>query len=249
MGHHERDERHETVKVKHELKRRVLTVAKVEKLTPRMRRVHFESPELRDFTSGSPDDHVKIFFDGAMRDFTPRRFDPKARTLVIDFALHEAGPATRWAQRAKVGDRLEIGGPKGSKVVPDDFDWYLLVGDESALPAIGRRVEELRAGVPVTTIVTIADQAERQLFETRASWSATWIERGAAIEGDADKLLRAVQKLKWPKGDGYVFVAGESAIAHALKDHLREEREHPKAWMRAKGYWKRGDEGVSVEVE
>ena len=76
-----------------------------------------------------------------MRDFTPRRFDSKTATLVIDFALHDAGPATRWALGARAGDRLEIGGPKSSKVVPDDFDGYLLVGDESALPAIGRRVE------------------------------------------------------------------------------------------------------------
>jgi NADPH-dependent ferric siderophore reductase len=57
----------------------------------------------------------------------------RGRTLTIDFAIHLAGPH-QWAAAAKVGDRLDIGGPRGSAVVPDDFDWYLLIGDEARCP-------------------------------------------------------------------------------------------------------------------
>ncbi len=138
-------QRHTTTRIRHELRRRMLTVASTELLTPRMRRFGFTSPDLHDFVSASHDDHVKLFFpavgndaDGrqtCMRDFTPRRFDQSLGMLIIDFALHEAGPATRWATAAQIGDTLEIGGPRGSSVVPDDFDWYLLIGDETALPA------------------------------------------------------------------------------------------------------------------
>ena len=71
-----------------------------------------------------------------MRDYTPRRHDAEAGTLEIDFALHEAGPATQWAEQAKVGDLLGVGGPRGSFIVPTDFDWHLLIGDDTALPAI-----------------------------------------------------------------------------------------------------------------
>jgi NADPH-dependent ferric siderophore reductase len=130
-------QRHATTRIRHEVRRRMLTVSSTELLTPRMRRFGFTSPELHDFVSASHDDHVKLFFpaDGngsetCMRDFTPRRFDRSRGMLVIDFALHEAGPATHWAISAQIGDTLEIGGPRGSSVVPDDFDWYLLVGDE-----------------------------------------------------------------------------------------------------------------------
>ena len=80
------------------------------------------------------------------RDYTPRRYDAGRNELVIDFALHDAGPATDWAAQAEPGQQLAVGGPRGSFVVPDDFDWYLFIGDETALPAIGRRLEELRAG-------------------------------------------------------------------------------------------------------
>ena len=72
--------------------------------------------DLDGFTSLGFDDHVKLFFptgttgaDGEpemdSRDYTPRRYDPQANTLDIDFVLHDAGPATRWASRRKPARR------------------------------------------------------------------------------------------------------------------------------------------------
>ncbi len=171
--------------VRRETRRRLVRVAAVEQITPKMRRIHFASLDLHDFESLAPDDHVKLFVPNpvtaggngnpCMRDYTPRAFDPMQGTLTIDFALHEAGPATAWALAAQPGDAVEIGGPRGSVIVADDFDWYLLIGDETALPAIGRQVESLRAGVPVKTITVISDDAERLAFTTRAAWQAVWV--------------------------------------------------------------------------
>jgi NADPH-dependent ferric siderophore reductase len=240
---------HQLVRVRHELRRRKLTVSGVESVTPRMRRIRFTSPELGDFHSPSPDDHIKLFFPlrddatGApvMRDFTPRAYDNAGKTLTIDFALHGAGPATEWAARAQVGQTLEIGGPKGSLVVPDDFDWYLLVGDESALPALGRRVEALRPGVPVTTVVAVANEDERQTFETRASWRPEWVVRGEPGTRDGELLLRALAGFSPPAGDGFVWIAGEAALVREVRAHFVEERRHPTDWLKAAAYWHRGD--------
>ena len=145
-------QRHQLQRVRHEVRRRVLTVTNLERLTPHMLRIGFTSPDLHDFASAAPDDHIKLFFASAdggtvMRDFTPRAFDTVRGELWIDFALHDTGPATEWAASATIGDTLEIGGPRGSTVVPSDFDWYLLVGDETAVPAMARRVEELDPGL------------------------------------------------------------------------------------------------------
>ena len=163
---------HSIRRVRHETRRRSLTVTAVGAITPRMKRITLAG-DLEGFASLSADDHIKLFFaddagGSAMRDFTPRAFDVTGGTITIDFALHEAGPATSWAAAAVVGDGLEIGGPRGSAVVPDDFDWYWLIGDETALPAIGRWVEGLRPGVAVMTAVAIADRGERQAFATRS---------------------------------------------------------------------------------
>lgn len=239
--------RHQTTRIRHETRRRTLTVAAIEPLGHAMRRMTFTCEDFADFASASPDDHIKLFFpapgsDGGtvMRDFTPRRFDTAGGTLVIDFALHEAGPATQWAAAARVGDLLSIGGPRGSAVVPDDFDWYLLIGDESALPAIGRRVEELREGVPVTTLAVVEGPADEQHFATRAHWAGYWAHRNGATGQDAALLLERLADLPLPTGEGYVWIAAETGVAKALRAHVIDTLGHPREWTKAAGYWTRG---------
>ncbi|PWR20104.1 NADPH-dependent ferric siderophore reductase [Zavarzinia compransoris] len=233
-----------------------MTVSAVGDLSPRMRRITFTSPDLRDFQSWGADDHVKIFLPDpaspggtSMRDYTPRYFDAAGESLTIDFALHDTGIATDWARGAKPGDRLAVAGPRGSAVVSDDFDHYLLVGDETALPAIGRRLEGLRPGVPVTTIMVVEDAAETQHIETRAHWQPVWLCRNGGAGGDATLLLEALKAWQAPAGDGYAFVAAEAAVARLLKDYLLDVRHHPKAWLKAAGYWVKGAAGATDKME
>ncbi|MET0967952.1 MAG: siderophore-interacting protein [Tardiphaga sp.] len=237
--------KHEITRVRHETRRRILTVSAVERLTQQMQRVTLTSPDLHDFVSTSFDDHVKLIFPGdgdttVMREYTPRRFDAVTNTLVLDFALHDAGPATRWAETAKVGDTLQIGGPRGSSVIPDDFDWYLLIGDETALPAIGRRLEELRSGVPVASFVI----GDAQPVDTQANWTARWIARDT-VSDDAKRLRNALQNYTLPEGEGFVWIAAEAAAARSLRGFIVDERGHPKAWTKAAGYWTRGKADTS----
>src|SRR5271168_29507 len=86
-------------RVRHEARRRTLTVKEVEKIAAHMIRVTL-SGDLEGFTSLGFDDHVKLFFpNGTLnaedmpnllgRDFTPRRHDRANNTLEIDFAIHD----------------------------------------------------------------------------------------------------------------------------------------------------------------
>lgn len=104
----------------------------------------------QDFVSLSFDDHIKFMLDGdgdgdgpgaepVRRDYTPRHHDAAARELTLEFALHGEGSAAQGAAQATVGQRAVIGGPRASFIIPLDCDWHLLVGDETALPAIHRR--------------------------------------------------------------------------------------------------------------
>ncbi len=254
--------KHAITRVRHTPRRRLLTVQRVERLTPTMARVTLGG-DLEGFHSGAYDDHVKVFFplpgrsaptlpepgpdgtppEGAERspgrDYTPRRYD--ATALVIDFALHDAGPATDWAAQAAPGQQLAVGGPRGSFVVPDDFDWYLFIGDETALPAIGRRLEELRAGVRAFVVAAVTGPEEQQTLGSRATVSATWVHRPLSRAEDPAPLLDAVRALTLPKtGDGYAWAAGESQTAKLLRRHLIDGRGLDKAWVKAAGYWKRG---------
>lgn len=233
-----------------EPKRRMLTVRTTEYLTPHMIRMVLEGDEMDGFVSLGFDDHIKLFFPGEgekpeMRDYTPRAFDIEAKTLTLDFAVHDAGPATDWAIKALPGDSLQIGGPRGSSVIDGAFDWWLLIGDETALPAIGRKIEALPKGTQVETLVAVPGPEDEQSFDTEASVQSHWVHRPVA---DADRpapLLDAARELELPPGTGFVWIAAEAAVAKALKTHFLEDRSHVGAHIKAAGYWVKGNAATS----
>ncbi|SEI06097.1 NADPH-dependent ferric siderophore reductase, contains FAD-binding and SIP domains [Rhizobium tibeticum] len=230
-------------RVRHELRRRTLTVAEVTDITPGMRRIVLTGDDLADFVSLAPDDHLKIFVpaaDGeARRDYTPRRYDNDAHTLTIDFALHEAGPVTQWAIDASPGDTLAIGGPRGSAVVSASVTRWLLIGDETALPAMGRRIEECDTGTVITAIAAVAGPAERQIFETKADLHLHWADRPLSDATDAGPLLRILRNMDIEPGT-FVWVAAEASVTRAVREYLVAERGYPLHWIKASGYWVKG---------
>lgn len=231
-------------RVRHELKRRTLTVAAIEWITPGMLRLQLSGDDLADFVSLAPDDHIKILVPGAgeemeRRDYTPRRYDTDARTLLIDFAIHEAGPVTKWALDARIGDRLEIGGPRGSAVVSGDIENWLLIGDETALPAIGRRVEEAAANARITAIVAVADAGEHQILQTSAQLDIRWAHRSLSKATDPAALMDILRSVDLQAGT-FVWIAAEASVTRALRTYLVEERGYPLSWIKASGYWVKG---------
>jgi NADPH-dependent ferric siderophore reductase len=231
-------------RVRYETRLRSLTVESVKQLTPGMRRILLTGEDLSDFSTASFDDHVKLLVPSAdgiveRRDYTPRAFDRERRTLTLDFALHEAGPATRWALAARPGDRIQIAGPRGSTVISRSVRRWLLIGDETALPAIGRRIEEASAGEQITSLVAVARPAERQVFATKGRLTASWAYRSASAATDPTPLLALVRAVAIVPGT-FVWVAAEAQVARALRTHLLDERAQPRGWMKAAGYWARG---------
>jgi NADPH-dependent ferric siderophore reductase len=228
-------------RIRHELKLRSLQVESVDRLTPGMLRITFSGEDLAGFISLAHDDHIKIFIPAASgeierRDYTPRRYDPLARRLVIDFAIHDAGPATRWALSAKQGDALQIGGPKGSTVVSSDVKRWLLIGDETALPAIGRRIEEASSGTHLASIVAVTGPDEHQTFSPSAMLSAFWAHRQLSAAADPTALLSVLETVELLPGT-FVWVAAEASVARAIRTYLIRERGHSLNWMKAGGYW------------
>lgn len=238
-------------RVRHEIKRRELIVDTVDYITPHMLRITLSGESLSDFTSLGADDHVKVVVSGAdgemeMRDYTPRSYDNKTGRLVLDFALHEAGPATRWALDARPGSSVTIAGPRGSAVITGVSKW-VLVGDETALPAIGRLIEEAKPGDTITAIGIVTDKGEEQLFETAARLSMKWVHRPASEVTDPLPVLSVLDGIDLT-ADTFVWVAAEASVARAIKIYLTGKRNHPLAWLKAAGYWTRGlaDTGVKT---
>jgi len=242
-------------RVRHELRRRRLQVLRVEHIAPVLTRVVVGGAELEGFTSLGFDDHVKLIFparaegvEPAMRDFTPRHYDATKGELVLDFFVHDVGPAAEWARDAKVGDRLTVAGPKGSVVISaEGIDTHVLIGDETAVPAIARRLEELPA--TASAIVFIESESSRPwlAFTSAAKVQVHWIARSAGNGAPAGALIQALRALA-PSPRTFFWIAGESQVARTLRRHLREERGVDLAWIKASGYWQRGAVGAHEKI-
>ena len=225
-------------RVRHELKRRDLEVVRVRTLSPHFRSITFGGAELQGFISASFDDHVKLMLDAdgaepVRRDYTPRHHDAATQELTIEFALHDDGLAAQWAAQAEPGQRATIGGPRGSFIVPTDYAWHLLIGDDSALPAIHRRLEELPAGSRAIVLIQLADPADRRELRSAAALDVSWVTSSEA-------LLDAVRALDLPVGEGYAWCAGEAGTMAQLRRLLIDAKGIDRHAMRVAAYWKRG---------
>lgn len=248
--------------LRHPVVFRSLQVHRVERLTPAMQRIVFGGDELAGFLSAAPDDHVKLFFPNAegeivlpipgpngpeyppgrdyspMRDYTPRHYDASSNELIVDFVLHGDGPASTWAAQAEPGQRIGAGGPRGSMIISDDFDHYVLIGDETALPAIGRRLAEMPKTARVDVLIEIPDIADQQPLPSKAHITVNWLARHGASAGNSNLLENALQQLPTPTGDTFYWIATESRRARNMRIWLSQEHGVPKDWLKAKGYWK-----------
>ena len=137
-----------------------------------------------------------------------------------------------------------MGGPRGSLVIPTDFDWHLLVGDEAALPAIARRLEELPAGSRAIAIVQTGDAADRRELRSAARLQLQWLQAGRP-----DALAAAVSALELPAGEGYAWAAAEAAEVAAVRRVLVQQFGLPKEQVRAASYWKHGSTAHHENLE
>ena len=177
-----------------------------------------------------------------MRSYTIRAHDPATRTVDVDFVLHDhAGPATRWAMAARPGDTIAMFGPSDDYARPIPIvdsvraaDWFLLAGDETALPAIGTLLEALPDGTPAVAYVEIRDAAEEQPLP---AGEIHWIHRGARPHGEP--LVETVTKADLPSGTPFVWLGGEAGTVRTLRRHLTGDRGVTKRQIDFTGNWRR----------
>ncbi|MBY8875215.1 siderophore-interacting protein [Micromonospora sp. PLK6-60] len=179
-----------------------------------------------------------------LRAYTVRAWDAAAGELTIDVVHHgEQGLAGPWAAALRPGDEVRFVGPGGAYAPSPTADWHLMVGDESALPAIAAGLARLPAGAPATVFVEVDGPADEQPLASAGAVRLTWLHRGDRPVGEA--LVAAVRALEFPPGEVHAFVHGEATFVKELRHLLRIERGVPRAALSISGYWRRGmtDEG------
>ncbi|MET9224604.1 siderophore-interacting protein [Lentzea sp. NPDC003310] len=173
--------------------------------------------------------------------YTVRRWDPSAGELDVDFVRHGVGVGTTWAYRAEVGDSIHLYGPGASRALPHDADWFLVAGDDTAIPAIGRLLDELPADARAQVFVEVAEDAHRAELRALPHVEVTWLVRDGAEAGTTTLLRDAVRNAEWWDGRPFAWVAGEHTAVRDLRRHLVEDRSMSKEDIEFTGYWRRGE--------
>ncbi|MFI1283592.1 siderophore-interacting protein [Streptomyces sp. NPDC020858] len=244
-------------------------VVRTERLSPHMVRLVLGGEGLAEFCAGEFTDHyIKILFppEGVtypapwdleriradfpraqwprQRAYTVRSWDPAHRELTLDFVVHgDEGVAGPWAARVQPGELVRFLGPGGAYAPDPTAGWHLLVGDESALPAIAAAMERMPVGAKVHALVEVEGPQDELKVATPDGVVPVWLHRAGRPTGQA--LVEAVTALTFPSTDVHAFVHGEAGFVKDLRRHLRLERGIPRERLSISGYWRLGetDEG------
>jgi NADPH-dependent ferric siderophore reductase len=252
-----------------------LRVVRARRLGPTTLRVTFTGERLAGFASGGHDQRFKLFFPHPYQDapIVPadagedwfarwRAMDPAVRAVMrtytvreqrfgpdeldVDFALHgDLGPASRWAARARPGDRLTALGPTSTDNRGVDFrppqgtDWVLITADETALPAAAGILRSLPRDLPARVWIEVAHPEDFQRLPSTAQADITWLVRRGAAR-DARLLLDMLGEVELPAGQPYAWLAGESGTVRALRRFLIGERGFDRGTVMSTGYWRHG---------
>ncbi|WP_109509704.1 siderophore-interacting protein [Nocardioides speluncae] len=208
-------------------------VVRREQLSSHFVRIVLGGDGLVGFAStGVPDEWVALTVPGQFqtRYYTVRSW--RDGQLTLDVVVHEHGLVTEWASTDCVGDTVTISEPKASFKMPDTAGWLLLVGDLTALPAIAR-ITETVTDLPVTAWV----EAPHGEIDGYVVGDVTWVEPPPGAETATASVVEAIE---WPDGEGYFWMAGESAQMRAIRKHLMREVKLPSTAYDVMGYWRSG---------
>ncbi|MFC4140031.1 MULTISPECIES: siderophore-interacting protein [unclassified Microbacterium] len=233
-----------------DLRFRSATLAARERIAPDYVRVRLTGSDLEGFDSPGCDDHMRLFFPAGpvssveeMRAAPSREYTPLSwgeDWLEVEFAVHgDEGVAAPWAATAPLGATIGVGGPRGSQLIEGTPDAWMLVGDETAIPAIRRFARTLPAEVPARIVIEVKSAADEIWID--APVAIEWLHRGDAPAGSAlIAFLDGLDAADRPGADTFVFIAAEQAIVKSGRA-LLERWDIPAAQAIVKGYWKRGE--------
>ena len=184
------------------------------------------------------------------RSYTVRAHRPELCEFDIDFVLHgDTGPGSSFALHARVGDCLAVYAPNaehphGARFAGVEYrmetlrERTLIVGDETALPAIGSILESLPTGVCADVYIEVPDSRDAQPLVTAADASVYWLPRSGS-ERPGSLLAEAVRDARL-SCESYCWLAGECGMVTAIRRHLINDRDFERDAITFMGYWRNG---------
>jgi NADPH-dependent ferric siderophore reductase len=111
------------------------------------------------------------------------------------------------------------------------------MADMTALPALGRILEELPAGQRAVVLAEVTEPSDTQPLDSPADATCTWLPGTGNGQGPS-RLLEALRQVELPEGPGYLWFAGEAAESRAVRKYVRRELGWPTERFTIIGYWR-----------
>ena len=243
-------------------------VCAIKDITPHLRRISLRHEILQDVGPLAAGAHLKVFISRTkgtpavlpelsagrpywsdeknkpyVRTYTVRRLDRVNGILDIEFVLHgDNGLASAWAATASVGDDLGIGIKRMGKV-HNPSDWYLLAGDETAIPAISAMLESLPIETTGIAFLEVKSSKDEFTLKNNSSIEICWLFRNGEPPEKSQLLPNAVKGLLLPNAlvkSRYAWIAGEENMVRALRKIAGEQLGLKREELHATVYWKAG---------
>lgn len=223
---------------------RELQVIRSAYITPHMLRITLGGDALTGFPPEQESAYVKLIFPQAgevrplIRTYTVRQ--QRATEIDVDFVIHDvAGPASNWALNAMPGDTILVGGPGSKKLINTEADWFLLVGDMTALPAISVNLALLPQDARGHAVLEVASEADIQPLVHPDNLALHWV-INATPDAEGVTLRNHLAQLPWHAGQPAVWAACEFSSMRVLRQYFREQ-EVAKTHLYISSYWKIGN--------
>jgi NADPH-dependent ferric siderophore reductase len=187
------------------------------------------------------------------RTYTVRSVDTDAHTIAIDFVVHgDEGIAGPWAAAAQPGDRVQSSAPGGGYRPSEDADVvHLLLGDDSAIPAIAAALEAMPSDARGTAIIEVGSGADVLPIAAPAGMDVRWIYRSAPdlIAPYGQPLVEAVRALEKPEGDIRVFAHGERGAMKEIRAVVQDAWGLDRRDLSLSAYWALGRAEDAFQAE
>ncbi|MFP3905898.1 MAG: siderophore-interacting protein [Acidimicrobiales bacterium] len=231
-------------------------------ITPRARRLVLGAPDLADFPNLGADQFAYLLLPPAGRTeltvdtgfqwsdvramprhqrprgayYSLRHVRPAQGEIDLDIVMHDGGRASDWATDARVGDPAALWGPRVLFRPPDDVDWFVLMADDTGVPAMLSILDHLPADRPVIALAQVADADEIRPVTPRPHLDLRWF----CPLDPGPSLAEALASLTLPEGTGYAWGGGERGWIQLLDRILADDHGLAASQRSLTGYWRHG---------
>jgi NADPH-dependent ferric siderophore reductase len=217
-------------------------IAQLRDVSPHFRWMELTGDGLRD-TAWDAGDKVQVFLPGlGMRTYTPMAWDAVRGATQFLVYLHGNSPGAEWGRNARVGDRCQFMGPRGSLPLASLKGPVVLFGDETSF-AVAHTLRNLRAPIrDVEQVFEVSSRGESSGVLRELGLAESDVVERAHGDAHLPEVAARLQAALQRRPGAQLVMTGRAQAIQALRARLTAAGLHPA--QKVKAYWSAGKRGL-----